>query len=294
MASEPAAIAGEAGAGIEPVLRFGPAGVPRDMEGASHLEGLREVARRGLRAMELAFVHQVNIKEKDAPTVRAAAADLGVALSVHAPYYINLNSADGRKLAASKERILKAARIGALCGATHIIFHAGWRHDSDPEALYRQMRDHVAELARRVADEGLPVFLSPETTGKATQFGDLDELLRIAQDVPGVRICLDFAHLHARHGNANTEEEFDAILDTVQAELGVAALSEMHMHVSGIAYGAHGEVRHLKLEESDLDYRALMRVLARRRVGGRVICESPDNAADALLLNGVWHDLACC
>lgn len=277
-----------------PRLRFGTSGVPRQMEGASHLDGIREVARLGLDAMELAFVHQVNVSESGATTIRAAAAELGVALSVHAPYYINLNSDDPRKIAASKQRIVRAAYIGGLCGATHIVFHVGWRGASEPEPLREAITAQVREVSEHVQRLGADVYLCPETMGKVVQFGDLDEVVQLGQDIPRVRPCVDFAHLHARSGLANTEGEFEAVLDRIAAGLGSTALSDLHMHLSGIQYGKHGEIRHLTLADSDLNYEGLLRVLRRRGVAGRLICESPHNAEDAALLRDTWSSICGC
>ena len=275
-------------------LLFGTAGVPRSLSGGSHLEGVHEVGRLGLKAMELAFVHQVNIRLDDAPRLRAAADERGICLSVHAPYYINLNSRDKRVVAASRQRILRSARVGWLCGARHIVFHAAWRHDDAATQVYETVRTQLLELSDVLGEEGTDVWLCPETTGRAAQFGDLDELLMLAQDVPRTKPCVDFAHLHARAGMSNSEPEFEAILDATEAALGLDALQDMHIHVSGISYGVYGETRHLPLGESDFRYRELLRVLERRSVTGRVICESPANDADAVLLSAQWREICGC
>jgi deoxyribonuclease IV len=272
-------------------LRFGTSGVPRSLEGASTSDGLRELGRLGLQAMELAFVRQINIGESQAPVVRELAGRLGISLSAHAPYYINLNSRDKRIVAASRQRILRAARIGSLCGATHVVFHAAWRHDDLPQGVYQTVRTHLTELSQILAEEGTRIWLSPETMGRRVQFGDLDELLSMAQDVRGIAPCFDFAHLHARYGEANTAGEFEAILSSIATALGEQALADLHIHASGIRYGKRGEVSHLTLDESDFRYRDLLLAMKARGVGGTVICESPANDADALLLAQVWAGL---
>ncbi len=271
----------------EASLLFGTSGVPRSLTGASTEDGIREIARLELGAMELAFGHRVNISADRAPEIKRLAQEVGVALSAHASYYINLNSHDARKVKASRQRILQAARIGYLCGATDIVFHAAWRHDDPPEQVSATVREHLIELSGILADEKVEVCLRPETTGKVAQFGDLDELVELAHDIPNVHPCIDFAHLHARDGGANREEEFEGILDFVERSLG---RTPMHLHVSGIKYGARGEQSHLLLDESDFNYQGLLRVLRERCVQGRVICESPANDADAVKLNRIWSD----
>lgn len=128
-------------------IRFGTSGVPRSLESGSHLDGVAEVHRLGLGAMELAFVHRVNIKPAQAPEVRELAQRLDIGLSAHASYYINLNSLEPAKIRASRQRLLSAARIGWMCGAECVVFHAGWRHDVSPQDAYGTIRGHVSEIA---------------------------------------------------------------------------------------------------------------------------------------------------
>jgi len=271
-------------------IRFGTSGVPRSLESGSHLDGITEVHRLGLSAMELAFVHRVNLKPAQAPEVRDLAENLDVGLSAHASYYINLNSPEADKVRASRQRLLSAARMAWMCGGESVVFHAGWRHDDSPEKAYESVRAQVSEIAQVLREEGVGIRLLPETTGKVTQFGDLDELLCLAQDIPGVEPCVDFAHLHARRGLMNTEEEFEDALTRVGAAVGTESLRRLHSHVSGIDYGPRGELRHLPLRDSDFNYVGLMRVLAGLRVAGRVICESPVNHDDAVLLAQTWSE----
>lgn len=240
--------------------------------------------------MELAFVHRVNVKPAQAPEVRRWADSLDVALSAHASYYINLNSPEPDKVRASRQRLLSAARITWLCGGESVVFHAGWRHDDSPEKAYDAIRSQVTEIAQILCDEGVGIRLLPETTGKVAQFGDLDELLQLAQDVPGVEVCVDFAHLHARRGLVNSEEEFEGVLTAVSDAVGQESLRRLHVHVSGIDYGPRGELKHLPLAESDFNYIGLVRVMAGMGVSGRVICESPVNHQDAVLLARTWEE----
>jgi deoxyribonuclease-4 len=102
-------------------------------------------------------------------------------------------------------------------------------------------------------------------------------LIKLGSDVDGVLPCLDFSHLHARTGRYNTYDEFVSVLQQIETGLGRQALHNMHIHVSGIEYGRHGEIRHLDLqsEKSDFNYRELMRALKDTGAEGLVVCESP-------------------
>jgi len=66
----------------------------------------------------------------------------------------------------------------------------------------------------------------------------------------------------------------------------------MHIHISGIAYGEQGEIKHLNLRESDLNYIDLIKALKAYRVKGLVISESPNLEEDALLLQRTYNVIA--
>jgi deoxyribonuclease-4 len=221
-----------------------------------------------------------------------AAAEHRVALSVHAPYFINLNAKDD-EWPKSRKRLMDAAHYGNLAGATDIIFHPGSYFGSPaadvlPLALQR-LRACVQEL--RAA--GNPVTLRPETMGKSAMLGSLEDTLQLAQEIPGVAPCIDIAHLHARpgDGSVNTYAEFDAVIKSIGTALGEQALRQLHIHISGIDYGPKGEKRHLPFEDADLRYRDFLRALADNACAGRLLCESPIMEEDALLIKSAWNKI---
>ncbi len=275
-------------------LIFGTAGVPRSTKASNSVAGIARVRELGgLDCMELEFVQGVRMSEKVAVNVLEAARRENIALSVHAPYYINLNSSEEEKLKASMERIYQAARIGSLCGAESIVLHAAFYQKSSREAAYQNVSKALSELAGRLrGGESIDAVLRPETMGKRAQFGTLDEVLSLSEEIEGgVMPCLDFSHLHAREGKENSYPEFTSILSKVEDALGKEGLANMHMHVSGIEYDRNGEKKHLTLKESDFNYPELMKALKEFEVKGLVICESPIMEEDALLLKRTYAEL---
>lgn len=272
-------------------LIFGTAGVPRSTKASNSVAGIARVRELGLDCMELEFVQGVRMSEKVAVNVLEAARRENIALSVHAPYYINLNSSEEEKLKASMERIYQAARIGSLCGAESIVMHAAFYQKSSREAAYQNVSKALSELAGRLRGESIDAVLRPETMGKRAQFGTLDEVLSLSEEIEGVMPCLDFSHLHAREGKENSYPEFTSILSKVEEALGKEGLENMHMHVSGIEYDRNGEKKHLTLKESDFNYPELMKALKEFEVKGLVICESPIMEEDALLLKRTYAEL---
>ncbi|MBU0461522.1 MAG: TIM barrel protein, partial [Nanoarchaeota archaeon] len=229
-------------------------------------------------------------KEK-APLVFEAQKKNDVLLTCHGQYYINLSSLEKEKIKASKERVLNAARIAHKCGAYSMTFHAGFYQGRTPDVVYDQIKKALVEISKKLKDEGNNIWIRPETTGKASQWGDLKEIVKISKEVSHVLPCIDFAHLHARTQKNNTLSEFREILSFVEKELGRKCLDNMHIHMSGIAYSAKGEKHHLELEHSDLNYKDLMKVWKEFRIKGAVINESPNVEKDALLMQEYWKHI---
>ena len=269
-------------------LRFASPGMPSTTKGGT-IEGVAENARIGLHAMELEFVHSVNISKDKTVLVKEAMTKHDVTLTCHAPYYINLNAIEKKKLEASKQRLLNAALVADACGAWSITFHPAYYLGMPPDTVHSNTRKALAEIQEELKQNGETIRLSPETTGKPSQYGDINELLTLSHEL-GIAPCIDFSHLHARsNGKWNTTEEFKTILTTVEEKLGKNALKQLHCHISGIAYSAKGEQHHLNLEESDMKYEELLNVCKDFKVAGTIVSESPNREEDAFLLKRLWE-----
>jgi deoxyribonuclease-4 len=273
-------------------LFFGTAGIPISAKGSGTVEGIEEVRNLGLNAMELEFVRNINITKQKAPDVRKAAEKSNVALTCHAPYFINLNSADNKKLKASIDRILNSARIANLCGAYSVCFHPGFYMKDTKEKVFYNIKNNIRGIIKILKNENNRIWVRPETTGKESQFGSINELIEISSELEQVLPCVDFSHLHARsNGKFNSFNEFSEILILVEKRLGKEALRNMHIHISGIAYSAKGEKHHLNLKESDFKYKELLKALKEFKVKGVIISESPNIEGDALLMKKSYDSL---
>jgi len=273
-------------------LLFGTGGVPVSAQLRSTEAGIERIAELGLGCMEVEFVQGVRMSPKVAVSLGELAARKKVALTAHGPYFINLNAVEPEKVHMSKERILQTARIAGLFGARSITFHAAFYLKSTPAETYTAVKRHLQEVVNILRREGNKVTISPEVTGKPSQFGTLEEILQLSSELEGVAPCLDFSHWHARTGKANSYQEFLDILDQIEGKLGRQALDNMHIHLSGIAYGKKGEIKHLMLPDSDFQYMELLKALKKRKAKGVVICESvPYLEKDALLLQQTYRAL---
>lgn len=272
-------------------LLFGTAGIPRSTKIKSTQSGIERIVELGLGCMEMEFVRGVRMSEAGAHLVAETATRTGVKLSAHAPYFINFNSHELEKIRASQKRLLQTARIAWLCGAESIVFHAAFYLGDSPGKVYNTVKKYLRETLTQLKEEKNGVCSRPETMGKVSQFGTVEEILNLCTELKGLGICIDFAHWHARTGGFNSYREFASILLQVKEKLGRAALNNMHIHVSGIAYGGKGEMKHLNLKESDFQYAELLKALKDCDVRGIVICESPNLEEDALLLQATYNAL---
>lgn len=273
-------------------LVFGTAGIPHSSNSPKTTQaGIICVHELGLGCMEVEFVQGVKMGEETARAVGEVARKRGTILTAHGPYYINLNSKEEEKVAASRERILQTARVASTFGGNGIVFHAAFYLDSPPEQVYDKVKRHLAEIIEQLEKEKKRVWIRPEVMGKGSQFGTLNEVLRLSAEIEGVAPCIDFAHLHARTGKFNTYNEFSQVLDQVGEKLGRDGLDNMHLHVSGIEYTHKGERKHVNLEESDFHYTELLQALKDHEAKGVVICESPNLEGDALLLHKTYSTL---
>lgn len=275
-------------------FRFGTVGSPKSTpkRPGGSVGGIKRLVELELDALELGWVRSVRVSEKTCTAIHHLATENDVAISVHAPYYINLN-ADEEEWPKSRKRLMDAAHFGFLAGATDIVFHPGSyfsrpANEVLPIAIER-LHGCVADL--RATDN--PVILRPETMGKSAMLGSLEDTLALSVAIEGVQPCLDFAHLHARPGDGtmNTYAEWKTVLEQYGDALGEEALQDLHIHLSGIEYGPKGEKEHLPLMEADINLGAILRALFDLDCSGRILCESPEMEDDALRMKAAWLEM---
>lgn len=273
---------------------FGTVGVPLSTpkKPGGTVGGIARSAELGLKTLELAWVQSVRVTEAKCAEIKATGEKHDVALSVHAPYFINLNGT-AEEWPKSRKRLMDAAHYGNLAGATDIIFHPGSYFMQDPAEVLKVAIPRLRGCVDELRKNGNPVTLRPETMGKSAMLGSFEDTLAMAEEIEGVLPCIDFAHLHARpgDGSVNSYDEWTILLKQIKKRLGAKALKRLHIHLSGIEYGPKGEKKHLKLAEADLKYKDLFRALHEAGCGGRVLCESPIMEDDAAVMKATWEKL---
>ncbi len=273
-------------------LLFGTAGVPNStVKKNNPIEGVKRIHELSLDCMQLEFAHGVRMKEEVSSGLRKISYELGIPLTSHGPYYINLNAREQDKIDSSVERIIQTAKISDLCGAESMTFHAAFYMKDSPYDVFDLVEKSMNVIEERLSRLDIEIELRPELTGKTSQFGSLEELITLTKNVESCRPCMDFSHLHARTGKFNSEKEFDEVLQVLKTELGPHSTDNMHIHISGISTNSKGDLKHLNLQESKFDWKALLRSLKKYDVAGYMICNSPNLEKDAMMLKEYYSSL---
>ncbi|MEM4295837.1 MAG: TIM barrel protein [Candidatus Anstonellales archaeon] len=267
------------------MLLFGTAGIPLSSEGNDTVAGIKRVKELGLGAMELEFVRSVYVKSnEEAERIKQEAKKQSIRLSVHAPYFINLNASEKAKLEASKKRILDSAKAAYLCGANDIAIHSGFYLGNEKSAVYEKIKQAYKDIRKKMREMGIDsIILRPEMMGKPTQFADIDTIIRLCNDVEGLLPCIDYAHYQALYGEkVNNYDGFCALLDKIKDGLGKQALKNMHIQFSAVEYTDKGERNHTTFDEGTLRWKDMVKTWKHYKIEGIAISESPNIEGDAI------------
>jgi deoxyribonuclease-4 len=223
------------------------------------------------------------IKQSDAQKLGDEATKNDVKLSMHGSYFINLL---GKKevVQASKERILAAATAANWMNAYVIVFHTAFYGKFDKDYALKTCITELKDISSRMKSMGIKAKLGPETMGRKTQLGGIDEIITINREVENTQLVVDWGHLHALHqGSFKTVEDMRKVAIKIEQELGTQTLRTMHCHFSKIEFGASGEKSHHTLDEAAYgpDFAMLAEVLLEFGMHPTMICESPLLDVDA-------------
>jgi deoxyribonuclease-4 len=252
----------------EEKIKLGPAGIGGFKEAPAYLE---EFSKLGISCAEIPFTYGIWLDNKQAEEIGKIAEKFKVQLSIHAPYYINLDSNDETKVKASMKRILDSCERAHYLKAKYVVFHAAFYGKDSPEKVYEVVKKRILEMQRIIKKNSWNVSLAPETTGKKSQFGTLKELLLLSKET-GCFFTTDFAHLEAREGKENYLE--------VIKELQKNKIKTIHCHFSGIEYNEKGEKRHVTTEPDKI--KKLLTLLKKSKIEATIINESHNPVEDTL------------
>ncbi|MBQ9757235.1 MAG: TIM barrel protein [Clostridia bacterium] len=260
---------------------FGPAGNCEDFYASgkrSSLEAPLWVQERGLGAYEYQCGKGVKISDEAAKKLGEKAAEYGIALSVHAPYYISLSSADAEKRDNSIGYILKTLKAAKEMGAKRIVVHSGSCGDITRKEALGFAKDTLLRAIKTADEAGFgDIHICPETMGKVKQLGTVDEVCELCSIDERLIPTIDFGHVNAQTlGGLKTMEDYERIFDTIHKRLGEYRLKNFHSHYSRIEYTNSGEKKHHTFDEIEFEpeFDPIAEIVARRNLSPIIICES--------------------
>lgn len=270
-------------------LRFGPAGKPVSFKGRDIAQVPGFLRSLGLDAFEYEAVRGVSISEAKARRLGEEARKHGVSMSLHAPYYINLAARDRRVLESSKKRLLESLLASEWMGSYVVVFHPGYYKGLGREEALNAVVEAVKSVWEEASSLGVrSTWLGPETTGRTSQVGSVDEVLHICRELPRCRPTVDWAHIYARERgrSVSTPDDVARVVEAIERELGREAIDPLHTHFSRIEYGKGGEVRHHTLSEEGYgpDWMVVCEAYRELGINAVVISESPVLEQDAIVM----------
>ncbi len=273
-------------------IRFGPAGYPREARG-NVKKVFKILSEAGMDAFEYAAVYGLRTKEEKAKLIGDLSREAGIAMSMHAAYYISLASITPRIRRASKQRLVKALKFAPLMNVKRIVFHAGTHANRSREETHTIIRDALREVWEKAGSFGQGAFLAPEIAGKLSAYGSEEQLIKLCQEVEGCIPTIDWAHLYARsQGKVNNKESYLKIITQFEDALGDLFVQNMHFHVSGITFTEKGEAAHRPLgQEWGPDILPLMQIVKEVGYTPIFISESTNPLEGALYTKFLFEEL---
>jgi deoxyribonuclease-4 len=186
---------------------------------------------------------------------------------VHAPYVMNLASANNRIRIPSRKLLAETCRGAAAVGAAAVIVHGGHVTAADDEKEgFLRWRKALDQL-----DSPVPVLLENTAGGNHAMARRLEVLARLWEHVAdtGLGFCLDTCHAHAGG------EELDGIVDRVLAITGRIDLVQANDSKDP---AGSGRDRHENLGKGQIGLDTLVEVV--RAAAAPVICETPGGVAE--------------
>ncbi len=277
------------------MITFGPGGNSLSWGNRKFPKDLPQYLKEfGLNGYEIECGRGVRLSEATVKELPRLAEENNILITLHAPYFISLSSAEEEKRLNSVNYILEAAKAASLVGAKKIVVHSGsCGKMSRAEALY--LASGTLKKAQKALDEnGLSdIIICPETMGKINQLGTLEEVTALCRIDERFLPTVDFGHLNARtHGGIKSRSDYARMLDYIENELGHERLSRMHIHFSKIEYTTGGEKRHLTFLDDIYgpEFEGLMEEIFKRQLSPSVICESDGTQAEDAAAMKKYYD----
>ena len=282
------------------MIKFGPSGSCEEFHAQNFkktADGVNWLKERGVDLYEYSFGRGVNISRESAQETGKAFASVGIEMSVHAPYFINLATIEDQKKENNVKYIMDSLQALRNFGGNRCVFHPGSPVKLErPEAMSILLNSFEKIVALKHEYGYDDLYLCPETMGKEAQLGTLDEIIEMVKLGDDTIIpCIDYGHLNARdQGVIKTKDDYKRIIDRLIDGIGFEKTAKQHVHFSKIMYSAKGEVKHLTFDDDQYgpEFEPLMEVFYEYKMNPFVVCESAGTQTrDSMMMMNYYNSL---
>lgn len=281
------------------MIKFGASGNSQsffDMGFKSTYDTPKYLADKGLDAFEYSFGRGTNLTVDKAMLYGEEFKKYNIAISVHAPYYINFANTDEEKIQKSFMYILSSLKRLKALGGKRCVFHPATVGKSIREEAFEITLKNINRLVEKVYEDGYDdMILCPETMGKLNQIGTVEEIMQICKLDKIFIPTLDFGHINSRtRGGLKTKEDYKKVIDTIFKSLDEPRAKNVHIHFTKIQYGEKGEIRHLNMADNVYgpEFEPLAELLHEYKMTPVILTESNGTQAeDAQLLKKIYNNM---
>lgn len=282
------------------MIKFGPSGNSQSFfdEGYERtIDAIPWIAKRNLDIFEYSFGRGVVVPAETAKKIGEEAKKYNIEITAHAPYFINFAGIDEEKMQKSYDHLINSVKIEKAFGGNRVVFHAGSETGQEREVAFNKVKENTNIVMEKIMKLGFEdIMICPETMGKYSQIGTVQEIIELCKLHPNIYPCVDFGHVNCiLQGALKTSDDYKKyILDPMLNELPFEKVKKMHVHFSKIEFGPKGEKRHLTFEDTNYgpEFEPLAKVIAEYKLEPYILSESAGTQAeDAWTMKSIFNSL---
>lgn len=239
---------------------FGPAELPDKRGFKVSFEKLRELKYR---ALQISMANENLLDEEKAEEVAELNAQYRVHLSVHAPYHCFITHRDRELVRRSLADLVECARLAKIIGGEFVVLHPGLLHGRRRDDVIATAEDNILRLEDLMADAGIEgITFHVENISRHDEFGQFEDILRLATLSPLVFPCIDWSHIQAcRFGALRRQNHFDEIVAAALAAVGKERLERSSWHYADTEHRDGVERQHVNFGEGDVPLRMVVKAI---------------------------------
>ena len=187
-------------------------------------------------------------------------------VAIHMIYLINPAAKDREMRRKSLDSLTHALRVGDAIGAMGVVVHPGALKDDTRTNARKRAIGLIKEALAR--SERCPIFYE-NTAGSPQLLGrDFDETAELIDKTGGPKrlgLCIDTCHLYATGYDIATPEGTSALVDEIEAKVGLKQLKLMHVNDATDPLGSNRD-RHAPIGKGEIGRKGFRAFLGEPRI----------------------------